>query len=494
MSKLKIFCIAAMLCFSAVTYATPQNIEVDGGYRMLASDTTCASKEMAMRKPFVSVMAKAGACVDSYIMDNTIQFKNLSTVTRGNKSFKNKKLDILNKTSVMYDDPQKNYEIDYQTNDILQEVDAATAELISFGTMYPGMPENEFDSKAVWQLYASGWRDLPYYDVGNRSYMKRIDSNFIEYIFYNDAMKMITISFETPSKIAADKLFEYAFANLQKVAGEPQGRRSGVVERATWKREMNSEGQYITTLDRIYRNNNYSVRISREYNKIIHSQFTAEQTVYQMTPLKGDWYDIHGNKFISITDGYINGCKVIGGFDFVGGRGQYGVYRIMENVGPKDIKIQSVTYKMIQVDDNMVLTRTPKEQYYESVNGIHLGMAYSDVLAHLGKPDDIITESNRRGLVYSDLGLNIVIMGDRVLLIRMKNNGKWFLDQSKLNYRNSISDYCKAYHFPNVPKPLTSAERGLGYDTVDGYKIAEYEYLFFEYYPDEITLMISKGY
>ena len=175
-----------------------------------------------------------------------------------------------------------------------------------------------------------------------------------------------------------------------------------------------------------------------------------------MSSLKGDWYDSHGNKILSITEGYVNGCKVIGGFDFVGGRGQCGIYRIMENAGPRDIKIERMTLKMILVDNRVMLTSTPKEEYYESVNGIHLGMAYSDVAAHLGKPDSIINENNRK----------------------------------KLNYRNSLSDYCKAYNFNTVPEALTYEERRSRIKTNLGRKIANYEYLWFDYYPDLLTLSI----
>lgn len=47
-----------------------------------------------------------------------------------------------------------------------------------------------------------------------------------------------------------------------------------------------------------------------------------------------------------------NGCEVIEGYDFAGGRGQYGVYRIMENSGPRDIIIEKMSPKMIKIDNN----------------------------------------------------------------------------------------------------------------------------------------------
>ena len=162
----------------------------------------------------------------------------------------------------------------------------------------------------------------------------------------------------------------------------------------------------------------------------------------------------------------------------------------MENAGPRDIKIERMTLKMILVDNRVMLTSTPKEEYYESVNGIHLGMAYSDVAAHLGKPDSIINENNRKKLEYNNLGLGVIFTGDRVIEIEMKNNGKWFLNKSNLNYRNSLSDYCKAYNFNTVPEALTYEERRSRIKTNLGRKIANYEYLWFDYYPDLLTLSI----
>ena len=143
---------------------------------------------------------------------------------------------------------------------------------------------------------------------------------------------------------------------------------------------------------------------------------------------------------------------------------------------------------MIKVDNNVILRNAPSQLFYESVNGIYLGMPDSDVISKIGKPD-IIKNNNRIIWEYKNIGLSIMFESGAVISITMKNNGKWFLDRSKLNYRNPIEDYVKAYKFKNTPKPLTLEQRKKGY--IGGaYSIVKGEYLWFDYYPESLTLSI----
>ena len=383
------------------------------------------------------------------------------------------------------------YKWDYQGENILQEVNAATAEFSNFGKMYPGMSVSEFSSQIERQLYADGWQGQTFVN-GARHFTKRIDNDFIEEIQYNPMDNSNAVFFYTPSKLAADKLFKIAFTNLYGLIGAPQRLDVDETESATWIKETQLGKQYTTQIYKFYDGQNYCIRISKWlYNKnaVKHSQFKEAEILSQMSPIKGDWYDEQGNKVLSITEGYINGCKVIGGFDFAGGRGQYGIYRIMENRGPRDITIEKMSPKMIKVDNSTILKSTATESYYESVNGIHLGMASSNVKARLGKPDNIVTNAVRLTWVYTSLGLSMQYENDRVVQIAMQNNGKWFLDKSKLNYRNSISEYCTAYNLSRTPKPLTQLERKQGY-IGGGYEIAKGEYLWFGYYPEILILSI----
>lgn len=76
------------------------------------------------------------------------------------------------------------------------------------------------------------------------------------------------------------------------------------------------------------------------------STVQAETMAYQyvsnaVNKMAGDWYDSDGNLVLSIADGYINGCQVVAGYDFAGGNSNaIGVFRILEDAGYRNIKIQ----------------------------------------------------------------------------------------------------------------------------------------------------------
>lgn len=119
-------------------------------------------------------------------------------------------------------------------------------------------------------------------------------------------------------------------------------------------------------------------------------------------------------------------------------------------------------------------------------------MTSDEVKNKLGNPNSIVANSVRPTWEYYDIDLSIHIDNDRVVQIIMKNNGKWFLDKSKLNYRNTISDFCQAYNLKGVPVPLTYEQRKMGYSGF-GYRIADGEYLWFDRYPDTLTLSIYNN-
>lgn len=383
------------------------------------------------------------------------------------------------------------YKKDYQGENVLQEVNAATAEFSNFGKLYPGMPDTEFTSQVERQLVAGGYRGQTFVN-GAKHFYRAIDANFAEGISYTPMTNDNAVFFYTPSKLAADKIYKIAFANMYSMSGTPQRLDLDENESATWVKESQPGKQYTTQIYKHYDGKTYWVRISKSFhntNAVKHSKFAPNDVLRNLAPVSGNWYDEQGNKVLAIGNGYINGCKVVDGFDFAGGRGQYGVYRIMENSGPRDITIEKLTDKMIKVDNRTILKNTVSASYYESVNGIYLGMTEEDVTNKIGKPERVVTNAVRPTWVYANIGISIQFESGRVVSIKCKNNGKWFFDRSKLNYRNPISDYVRAYQLDRTPSPLTPEERRQGY--IGGAsKIADGEYLWLDFYPDTITLSI----
>lgn len=381
------------------------------------------------------------------------------------------------------------YKNDYKGKTVIEELNDVTSDFSNFGKLYPGMPDSEFSSQIEEQLINKGYtrRIFP----AGKEFTRVIDNEFTERLIYDYVNNQNLVFFETKSDALADKIFKIAFANLYSNNGNPTYVKLDATSNAIWEKELEPGKKYITQIYKTYDGTKYWLRISKSVhnsNTVKHTKFSIEDTLRNLNPINGDWYNDQGRKELSIHDGYINGCKVVEGFDFVGGRGAKGVYRIIEDVGPRDITIEKLTDKMIKVDNNVILRNAPSQLFYESVNGIYLGMPDSDVISKIGKPD-IIKNNNRIIWEYKNIGLSIMFESGAVISITMKNNGKWFLDRSKLNYRNPIEDYVKAYKFKNTPKPLTLEQRKKGY--IGGaYSIVKGEYLWFDYYPESLTLSI----
>ena len=59
-------------------------------------------------------------------------------------------------------------------------------------------------------------------------------------------------------------------------------------------------------------------------------------TYRELSKMDGDWYNGNGDLVLSIHDGYINSCQVLGGYDFAGGSSRaYGKFLIAESDGTR---------------------------------------------------------------------------------------------------------------------------------------------------------------
>ncbi|MDY2684825.1 MAG: hypothetical protein SOV43_01470 [Selenomonadaceae bacterium] len=387
------------------------------------------------------------------------------------------------------------YQNAYQGTAILNEIRSATADIDSIKQAYVGMPAQELRAQIHPALLRDGWSFKDY--NGNLVYHRELDGTFRESLAFPGAWKILemeSLSFSTRAKVAADKVYRIAFANLYKALGQPTVTYHAYTSSANWTKLGERGKTNRLTLSEIKYGDFYQVSISKQ---VWNPQAEVHRAVSQASDIRlnldrnnGDWYDDAGHKVLSIHDGIINNCPVIAGFDFIGGRGQCGTYRIRQASGPRDIKIERISENTIKVDDRTVLRNTPAEQFFESVNGVHLGMRETAVQQILGSPERKgIGRASRPTWYYDAMGLQIEFDGGKVVQIHMLNNGNWFLQRSGLNYRNSIVDFQSAYHMDRKPSVLTPGQRAEG--MIGGaVRIAKGEYLWLDYYPDEITLSI----
>lgn len=170
----------------------------------------------------------------------------------------------------------------------------------------------------------------------------------------------------------------------------------------------------------------------------------------------GDWYDASGNKVLSISNGYINGCRIVDGADFVGGYPGAGVFIIQEAQGRKAIHLEwlgNSEHRTLIMNKKNQLTNQLQKEHYESVRGVHLEMNRQQVIDLLGTPNSSEVRG-RETLKYTGLGLSIVLDHNMVTVITLTGKNTHF-DKSGLGIDSSMIDYYNFYQFNRMPSELS---------------------------------------
>lgn len=156
------------------------------------------------------------------------------------------------------------------------------------------------------------------------------------------------------------------------------------------------------------------------------AQVPLDSVIRASQKVAGDWYDASGNKVLSISNGYINGCRIVDGADFVGGYPGAGVFIIQEAQGRKAIHLQWLgngEHKTLIMNKKDQLTNQLQKEHYESVHGVYLGMNRQAVIDLLGTPSSIEKMYSRETLIYTNLGLKIVTEHNMVTVITLTGKG-----------------------------------------------------------------------
>ena len=204
-------------------------------------------------------------------------------------------------------------------------------------------------------------------------------------------------------------------------------------------------------------------------------QNSLDSTIRASNKIVGDWYDTSGNKVLTISNGYINGCPIVAGADFVGGYPGAGVFIIQEAQGRKAIHLQWLgngEHKTLIMNKKDQLTSRLQKEHYESVNGVYLGMTRQAVIDLLGTPNSIEKMYNREILKYTDLGFNVVTEHNMVTVITLTGKSAHF-EKSGLSIDSSMLDYYNFYQFSRMPSELSKDK----YQS--SFSIGHGEYIFF---------------
>lgn len=210
---------------------------------------------------------------------------------------------------------------------------------------------------------------------------------------------------------------------------------------------------------------------------------SPEMVQKELSYFTGEYYDKNGNVILTIKDGYINGCKVITGFNFAGkGFSSSNIFRIIENNGYRDIHIDGEGYdehEMVIIDGTSVAYKTQKPRYFESVGGIYIGMSGEDILKLYGQPSRRIS-GYQDVWYYDNLGLKLQFARKSVVnVITFYNSGNRHFDYSGFNCKDSLESYYYKYNLDSVPKRGSICKIGHG------------EFLVFTDYPNSMSLAIT---
>lgn len=215
-------------------------------------------------------------------------------------------------------------------------------------------------------------------------------------------------------------------------------------------------------------------------------QMSVDSVVRVSQKVSGEWYDARGNKVLTISNGYINGCLIVGGADFVGGYPGAGVFIIQEAQGRKAIHLEWLgngEHRTLIMNKKDQLTNRLQKEHYESVRGVHLGMTRQQVIDLLGMPSSSDVRG-RETLRYEDLGLSIDIDHNMVVVITITGKGSHF-DKSGLGVDASMIEYYNFYQFNRMPSELSK-------DIFQGpFSIGHGEYIFFS--GKEISLTVYSN-
>ena len=185
-------------------------------------------------------------------------------------------------------------------------------------------------------------------------------------------------------------------------------------------------------------------------------QMSLDTVIHASQKIEGDWYDTSGNKVLTISNGYINGCPIVDGADFVGGYPGAGVFIIQEAQGRKAIHLE---WMGVGNHKSLIMNKTTQlnngsQEHYESVHGVYLGMTKEAVYNLLGKPSSVSKSYGRETLKYNELGFYVVADNNLVTVIRLTGDNAR-LEKSGLTKNSSVIDYYNFYQFNRMPSELS---------------------------------------
>lgn len=205
-------------------------------------------------------------------------------------------------------------------------------------------------------------------------------------------------------------------------------------------------------------------------------QAAAASSIKSLQAREGKWYDHDTGKLIlEIRDGKINGIPVVKVFGEAGSATiGMATYTLQDRLGKTlDLELECNGYgihKHLIVNRHTALFPSPEPQYYESVDGVYLGMTESALLKAWGNPTKKMMNGKKRTWYYKKKGVVIRFHANMVDLITLLKESPYSFDKSGLNCSSldeefeSFYGFSSSYHFWPYNDSDTDIRTATGHD------------------------------
>ena len=178
--------------------------------------------------------------------------------------------------------------------------------------------------------------------------------------------------------------------------------------------------------------------------------------IWGLKAREGKWYDHDTGKLIlDIKDGKINGLPVISGEYAGGASASNGCGKYIVNENGQNIVLNLTIngwagglHKCMTVNGAITLFPTPQPQYYESVNGVYLGMTEKALLKAWGKP----TRKMEKSWYYKKQGVVVRFDAGAIDRIDLLKESPLSFDKSGLNCSSLDEEFEAFYGFSSSYK------------------------------------------
>ncbi len=202
--------------------------------------------------------------------------------------------------------------------------------------------------------------------------------------------------------------------------------------------------------------------------------------------LAGSWYDGEGKQVLVIAGGHINGKAVREVRALANGNPGSGIFCLEDGTELYLAWIGDDMHRLLRVNEGEELLPSRQPEYFESVEGIFLGMREAEVLERWGEPEQ---RPAIQFWQYTAKGVDLYFTGDIVTGIRLNGTSTFRFRRSGLKGASPLASYQKFYGWQNLPQlPLGP------YINMRGNFIGHGEYLFFDAYPVSVLLSVFPNF